>query len=100
MLCRETTHGFKLVKLRVGLVRGLVRARLGEDLLEARVHGLLVQLVAVELEALDELLDGPLRLERQQREAERDVAPLARLVRQPEPLAQLLDDVLRLLLLQ
>lgn len=94
------TYVLELVELGVGLVRGLVRARLGEDLLEARVHGLLVQLVAVELEALDELLDGALGLEGEEGETERDVAPLARVVGESETLAELLHDVLGLFLLR
>ena len=71
-----------------------------EDLLEARVHDLFVELVAVELQALDQPLHGLLRLEGEEAEAERDVPPLPRVVREPEALAELLHDVLRLLLLR
>ena len=62
-------------------------------------HDLLVQLVPVKLQALDELLDGALRLEREQREAERNVPPLARVFRQSETLAKLFDDVFGLFFL-
>ena len=58
-----------------------------------------MELVAVVLQALDELLDGAVGLEGEQREAVRDVAPLAKLFRKPESLTQLLDDVLCLLVL-
>jgi len=74
-------------------------AYLDEDLLEARIHAFFVQLVAVERQALDELLDRALRLERKQRQTERNVAPLPRVLAEPEALAKLLDDALRLLFL-
>ena len=74
-------------------------AYLDEDLLEARIHAFFVQLVAVERQALDELLDRALRLERKQRQTERNVAPLPRVLAEPEALAELLDDALRLLFL-
>jgi len=73
---------------------------LDEDLLEARVDALFVQFVAIERQALDELLHGPLRFEREERETERDVAPLARVFAEPETLAKLLDDALGLLFLK
>lgn len=59
-----------------------------------------MQLVAVELESLDKLLHGPFRLEGEKREAECNVSPLAGVVDEEEALAELLDDVLRLLLLR
>ena len=68
--------------------------------MEAHVDALFVQLIAIELEALDELLDGPVGLEGEEREAERDVAPLPRVLGETEPLAEFLDNVLGLLLLQ
>jgi len=74
-------------------------ACLGEDFLEARVHAFLVQFVAVERQALNEFLRRALRLERKQRQAERDVAPLPRVFGQAEALAELFDDALRLLFL-
>lgn len=58
-----------------------------------------MELVTVELETLDELLHRPFRLERQQRQAVRDIPPLSRLFRESEPLAELLDDILCLFLL-
>jgi hypothetical protein len=72
---------------------------LDEDFLEARIHAFLVQLIAVERHALDEFLHRALRFERKERQAERDVAPLARVLREPEALAELFDDALCLLFL-
>jgi hypothetical protein len=82
------------LRLRVGKERYL-----DEDFLEARIHAFLVQLVAVERHALDEFLHRALRLERKERQAERDVAPLARVLRKPEALAELFDDALCLFFL-
>ena len=59
-----------------------------------------MQLVAVELQTLDELLDRAVGLEGEQRQAERDVAPLSRVFREPESLAELLHNVLGLFFLQ
>ena len=58
-----------------------------EDFLKARVHGLLVELVAVELEALDKPLDGPVRLVQEERETIGDVAPLPGILGESETLA-------------
>ena len=60
---------------------------LREDLLEARVHGLLVELVAVELQALDEPLDGSVRLVREKRETIGDITPLPGVLGESETLA-------------
>lgn len=96
---KTSTHRFEFVQLGVWLIRRLVGPRLGQHLVKVRKHLLLVQLVPVKWQALDELLDGALRLEREQREAKRDVAPLAGIFRQPETLAQFLDNVFRLFFL-
>lgn len=58
-----------------------------------------MQLVAIERQALDELLHRAFRLERKQRQAERDVAPLPRVLGEAEALAELLDDALCLFFL-
>ena len=58
-----------------------------------------MQLVPVILQALDELLDGPLRFEREERETKGNVSPLARVFGQSEALAELFDDVFRLFFL-
>ena len=68
--------------------------------MEACKDGLFVELVAVELKPFDELLDGAVGLEREQRQAVSDVAPLSRIFGDPESLTQFLDDVLRLLFLR
>jgi hypothetical protein len=81
-----------------GWINGRV-AYLDEDFLEARVHAFLVQLVAVERQALDKLFHRALRFERKERQAERDVAPLPRVLGEAEALAELLDDALRLFFL-
>jgi hypothetical protein len=75
------------------------RTYLGEDFLKARVHAFFVQLVAVERQALDELLHRAFRLEWKQRQAECDVAPLPRVLGEAEALAKLLDDALCLFFL-
>lgn len=75
------------------------RTYLDEDFLKARVHAFFVQLVSVERQALDELLHRAFRLERKQRQAERDVAPLPRVIGEAEALAELLDDALCLFFL-
>ena len=67
--------------------------------MEAGVDALFVQLVAVEGQALDELLHRALGLEWQKRQTERNVAPLARVLAEPEALTELLDDTFRLLFL-
>jgi hypothetical protein len=72
---------------------------LDEDFLKTRIDAVLVQLVAVKGQALDELLHRALRFERKERQAERNVAPLARVLRQSEALAELFDDALRLFFL-
>ena len=66
---------------------------------EPREDDLFVQFVLVELQTINELLNRPLRFERQERETECDVSPLTRFFREPETLAEFLDDVLRLLFL-
>ena len=71
----------------------------GENVLETQVHLLFAQLVAIVLEPFDELLDRAVGLEGEEREAERDVASLSRVLRETEPLAEFLDNVLSLLLL-
>jgi hypothetical protein len=71
-----------------------------QDLREPLKHRFLVQLVAIKLQPLNQLLHRPFRLEGQQRETERNVPPLARLLRKMEPLAQLLDNALRLFFLR
>ena len=48
---------------------------------------------------LDEPLHTPLTLERQQRQTEREIPPLTRVFGEPEPLAQLFDNRLGLLVL-
>lgn len=58
-----------------------------------------MQLVPVKRQALDQLLERPLRLERQEREAIGNVPPLARVVGQSEALAELVDDVFSLFFL-
>ena len=70
------TNLLEFVELPVGLVRGLIRTRLREDLLKARVDGFLMELVAVVLQPFDEHLDGAFGLEGEEREAVRNVAPL------------------------
>lgn len=70
-----------------------------EDLLEASKDNRFMQLVAVELEPFDEFLYRALRLEGQEGQAEGDVSPLAGILRKPEALAQLLDDILCLFFL-
>jgi len=72
---------------------------LGEDLAKALVDRLLVELVLVEGDTLDKLLDGRVAVEGEERQAEGNVAPLARLVGRLEALAQLLHDRLGLPLL-
>ena len=59
------TYGLKLVELGVGLIGRLVRPCFGKNLLEAHEYLFLMKLVAVELEAIDELLDGSFGLEGQ-----------------------------------
>lgn len=56
----------ELVELSIRLVRGLVRASLGENLLEAAVYLWLMKLLAIVRQALDEFLDRPIGLERKQ----------------------------------
>ena len=56
----------ELVQLSIRLVRGLVRASLGENLLEAAVYLWLMKLLAIVRQALDEFLDRPIGLERKQ----------------------------------
>lgn len=58
-----------------------------------------MQLVAVVLQPVDEFFDGAFRLEGEEGQAVRDVAPLARVVGQAEPLAEFLDDVFGLFFL-
>ena len=58
-----------------------------EDFLKARVHGLLVEFVAVELKAFDEPLDGPVRLVREERETIGDITPLPGILGESETLA-------------
>lgn len=58
-----------------------------------------MQLVAVKLKALNELLDRPFRLEGKKRHAKRDVPPLTGVFGKVEALAELLDDILSLFLL-
>ena len=81
-------------------IMGRAETHLLQDLGEEPEDLRFVQLVAVELEPLDELLDGALGLEGEQGETEGDVAPLAGVFGEAEPLAELLDDVLCLLLLE
>jgi hypothetical protein len=52
-----------------------------------------VQLIAVELQAFDELFDRSLRLEWEERQAECDVAPLTGILRKSETLAELLNNI-------
>ena len=96
----RTTHRLKLVQLGIRLVRRLVRPRLAQNLCKIPKHGLLVQLVPVVLQALDELLDRALRLEREQRQAKGNVPPLARVLRESETLAEPFDDVFGLFFLR
>ena len=111
------TNLLEFVELPVGLVCRLVlsclqgtdeplslycrssMAHLGKNILESQVYLLFTQLVAIILEPLDKLLDRAVGLEGEEREAERDVAPLPRVLGETEPLAEFLDNVLGLLLL-
>lgn len=97
---KGSTHRLKLVQLRIRFVRRLVRPRFRQNLCKVFKHGLLVQLVAVVLEPLDQLLHGALRLEWEEREAEADIPPLTGVVGESETLAELLDDVFSLFFLR
>ena len=79
-------------KYRACIASFCLAAYLDEDLLEARIHALFVQLVAVQRQALDELLHRALRFKRKQRQAERNVAPLTRVLREAEALTELVDN--------
>ena len=55
-----------------------------------------MQLVSIQLLALDQPLDALLALVADQRQAERDVPPLPGVLREPEALTEALDDPIRL----
>jgi hypothetical protein len=51
-----------------------------ENLRKPREDCLFMKLITVELEPLDEFLDGTFGLERKQREAEGNISPLPRII--------------------
>lgn len=95
----DSTHGLELVELCVRLVGRLVRPCFGKNFLEAHEDLFFMELVAVELEPIDELLDRSFGLEGQQRQAIGYVAPLTWIFRKTETLTELLNNILCLFLL-